>query len=352
MVVVTADEVLLDDVLRLVAAAGREADVARDVRQVRARWRLAPLVLIGLDQLEAAAGAGLARRDDVLAVGTGRPNPSSWSHAVRVGASRVLTLPEHEGAVVEALADTADPDRSPGSLVAVVGGRGGAGASVLAAALAVTAARLDRAVLAVDADPLGGGLDLVFGVEDTPGLRWPDLGEVSGRLSPAALVQALPGAGGVAVLSHQRGRPADPGTDAVLAVIRTGQRGGDLVVVDLPRYVDDRAAAVAAAADLVLVVVPAEVRACAAAATVTTALMRASPAVRLVVRTARGSTLDPDLVSTNLGVPLAGTIRAEPGLLGALDRGEAPGARGRGPLATLSRILLRDLARPGARRAA
>ena len=60
-------------------------------------------------------------------------------------------------------------------MVAVVGGRGGAGATTLACALAVTAARAGRRVLLVDGDPLGGGIDLVFGGEGDRGLRWPDL---------------------------------------------------------------------------------------------------------------------------------------------------------------------------------
>ena len=64
--------------------------------------------------------------------------------------------------------------RRRGAAVAVVGGCGGAGASVLAAALAVTAVRHGGRALLVDCDPLGGGLDLVLGAEHVAGLRWPD----------------------------------------------------------------------------------------------------------------------------------------------------------------------------------
>ncbi len=73
------------------------------------------------------------------------------------------------------------------------GGRGGAGASVLAGGLAVTAARRGLRTLLIDADPLGGGVDLVLGWESLDGLRWPSLSQASGRVQPAALVDALPG---------------------------------------------------------------------------------------------------------------------------------------------------------------
>src|SRR3712207_7123198 len=46
--------------------------------------------------------------------------------------------------------------------------------------------------LLVDADPLGGGLDLVLGWEQVDGLRWPSLAEADGRVDPPALLQALP----------------------------------------------------------------------------------------------------------------------------------------------------------------
>jgi secretion/DNA translocation related CpaE-like protein len=352
VLVMTADELLLDEILRLVAAAGCEADVARDVGQIRARWRMAPLVLLGDDLLPAVARAGLPRRDGTLLLCRRPPQQSAWSHAVDVGAAQVLTLPAAEGVVVEALTDAVETADAPGLLIGVVAGRGGAGASVLAAALSVTAVRLGRSALAVDADPLGGGLDLVFGAENRSGLRWPELTEVSGRLSAVALHQALPSAYGVSILSHQRGRACDPGAEAMLAVARTGRRAGDVVVADLPRQFGAGSSALAGAAELVLVVVPAEVRACAAAARVVEALSLATATAHVVVRSLRGATLAPDVVAGNIGLPLAGVLRTEAGLIGALERGEAPAGRGRGPVAALSRALLDGLHRPVRRRAA
>jgi hypothetical protein len=49
-----------------------------------------------------------------------------------------------------------------------------------------------------------------------------------------------------------------------------------------------------------------------------------------------------DLVRV-LGLPVAGVMRPERGLAAALERGEAPGGRGTGPLAELCRRVLASL---------
>ncbi|MET0520651.1 MAG: hypothetical protein ABW156_01565, partial [Jiangellaceae bacterium] len=54
--VLTADEALLDELLRLAAAAGVEVDVAPDRVAARPRWQAAPLVVVGDDHAESAAG--------------------------------------------------------------------------------------------------------------------------------------------------------------------------------------------------------------------------------------------------------------------------------------------------------
>src|SRR5699024_11548525 len=75
--------------------------------------------------------------------------------------------------------------------VGVVAGCGDAGASVLACALAGRAGA-DHSTVLVDADPLGGGLDLVLGAEQVPGPRWTDLSASRGQLRPSTLADALP----------------------------------------------------------------------------------------------------------------------------------------------------------------
>src|SRR2546421_294935 len=89
--------------------------------------------------------------------------------------SRPLIVTEDEPWLVDRIADAAEGIGEPALTIGVVGGRGGAGASTLACALAVTAARSGHRTMLIDGDPLGGGLDVLLGGERAGGLRWPDL---------------------------------------------------------------------------------------------------------------------------------------------------------------------------------
>ena len=122
----------------------------------------------------AAPNPRLPRRGRVILVSRTEPQASEWEAAIAVGAQRVMTLPADEGDLVAALSEAAESRRDDGrrgAVVAVMAGRGGAGASLFATALAQTASD----ALLIDADPWGGGIDLVLGSESEPGLRWPDL---------------------------------------------------------------------------------------------------------------------------------------------------------------------------------
>ncbi len=141
---------------------------------------------------------------------------SLWERAVEIGAERVIELPGAESWLVSALADaTEGPAPTTGRALAVVGGRGGAGASVFVAALGLTALRMSQSALLIDCDPLGGGLDLVLGAESEQGLRWPDMHLRAGRVAASSLHDALPsrtrGTTRLTVLSGARkGRPPPP----------------------------------------------------------------------------------------------------------------------------------------------
>lgn len=341
--VVTADADLLDDLLRLAATAGVELDVAPDVTGARRCWSSAPLVLVGPDTAGGCARSQLPRRSDVVLIGADLDDAGIWHTAVEIGAEHVVFLPDAEAWLVDAFADAAEGAGAEGALVAVVGGRGGAGATTLSCALAVTAARAGARCLLVDVDPLGGGIDLVFGAEDERGLRWPDLSGTSGRLPATALSTALPRMQDLSVLSFGRGSTDPVPAEAVQAVLGSARRSHHLIVADLPRTPDEAARAVLQAATVVLLVVPAEVRAAAAAARVAAAVSALAQDVRLVVRGPAPAGLSGDEVARALGLPLAGEVRAEPGLELALERGEVPGRSGRSPLFTLCGQLLADL---------
>lgn len=354
--VMVSEPELLDAILRLAAAAGCELERAVDATAARRRWADAPVVLLDAPAARHCTRSGLPRRGGVVVTVLGEPPPPIWREAVAVGAEHVISLPQAESWLVAALSEAAEERQGPGPVVAVIGGRGGAGASVFAAAVAVTAVRDGGRALLVDCDPLGGGLDLTLGAEDLDGLRWPGLGVGGGRVPVAALHAALPappvgrrGSGELALLSCDRAA-GSPAPSAVAAVVDAGRRGGEIVVCDLPRHPSNAAAAALAAADLTVLVVPADVRSCAAAARTAAMLAEHGATTRLVVRGPAPGGVDADEVARALNLPLLATMRPEPGLARALERGEAPG-RSRGPLATAARAVLAELRPPvGSRR--
>jgi secretion/DNA translocation related CpaE-like protein len=334
--VVTDDPAILDDLLRLAAAADVDVEVAADAHAARRSWGRAPLVAVGADQARSCTREGLPRRADVVLVGVDLDDAEVWEQAVRLGAEHVVFLPDAEGWLVDAFADAADPVRKRAVIVGVVGGRGGAGASCLAVALALAGQRRGLRCVLVDADPLGGGIDLAVGAEELGGLRWPDFASARGRVPRRALVEALPRVDDLSVLSWSRSDTSPVQPEAMQALLTSARRGTDLVVVDLPRSPDDPARVALTMAKVVLLVVPAEVRATAAAHRVCVVAGSYCGDIRAVVRQPGPANLSAATVADALGLPLAGVLRAEPGLAEALERGEPPGSRRRGPLARFS----------------
>lgn len=346
--VMASDTDLLDAVLRLAAAAGCELHRVVDIAQARRHWTDAPLVL--LDELAAqrCAPAGLPRREGVVVAVMGEPSPEVWRHAVTIGAEHVVSLPQAEPWLIAAFTEATEGRHRGGAVLAVVGGRGGAGASVLAAAVAVTAMREGGRVLLVDCDPLGGGLDLVLGAEDLGGLRWPEIDVGGGRVAATALHAALPappvgrgGPGALGLLSCDRSAHG-PAPAAVASVLDAGRRGGETVVCDLPRYPTEAAVAALGAADLTLLVVPADIRSCAAAARVAAVLTEHGGAVRLVVRGPSPGGVDAADVARVIGLPVLVAMRPEPRLDRTIEQGGAPRWT-RGPLAAAARTVIAEL---------
>ncbi|SIR24719.1 septum site-determining protein Ssd [Micromonospora avicenniae] len=342
--VVTGDGDLLDDLLRLAAAGGAEVELAPDPAAARTRWLPAPLVLVGVDQAQPCLRARLPQRPRLVLVGRSGELDPGWQVAELIGAEHVATLPAAEPWLVDRFAEHgADPPVAAARIVAVLGGRGGAGASILAGGLAVTAARARLRTLLVDADPLGGGLDLILGWEQLDGLRWPSLTDADGRVDAPALVRALPHRGDLVVLSWDRGELLALPAPAMAATLDAARRGRDFVAVDLPRQLDDAAVTALQAADRAYLVVPAELRATAAASRVAAAAALHCTDLAVIVRGPAPGRLRADEVARALGLPLAGTLRPEPAIVRGLERGEAPAATGRGPLAALCQRIVAEL---------
>jgi len=331
---VTGDEPLLDDLLRLSAAAGVVPDVAHDVAAAQRGWSAAALVLVGADQAAALARIEPPRRPQVQVVARGAVPDGLFRSALALGAEHVAELPLSEAWLVELLTDAGDGAASRGVAVGVVGGSGGAGATVFASALALTLGA-DRATLLVDADPLGAGIDRVLGMESLDGIRWDALHHTTGRLSARSLRDALPRRSGVSVLTWAADRPTGLQAFAMREVLSAGQRGHGALVLDLPRHPDPVIEEVLARLDHVVVVSGVTVPAVTATSRVTARLVGLSATSHLVVRGSGG--VDPTAIGRLLGLPVAVAMPDQRGLDEAIDLGAGPMRSRRGALARAAR---------------
>jgi hypothetical protein len=315
--VVTRDEELLDEVLRIASAGGVEVTVAVDAVAAEDAWASAPLVVVGADRAGELARRRLPMRMGVLVVagpGTAE-DPALWSSAEVLHAEHVLVLPDARSWLTAAFAEHG-PARDPSaraSTVVVVPGSGGAAAGELALAFAATARRQGYGALllspttACSASP---PFEPVAGARGSLGLLW-------------------------------LGRSGEPNVppEAMAAALRAGRAERDLVVVDLPYGLDDASLLALTGADRAYLVVIAEVRACAAAARIAAAVRRHCPALALVVRSTGSRGLRSVEVAQALDLPLVGVLPHDPPIV----RSGHASLPDDGPLARLSRRLLVDL---------
>jgi secretion/DNA translocation related CpaE-like protein len=344
--VVSTDERLLDDLLRLLAAAGAEPELATGGPALRRAHRQAPLVLVGADALAGGAVRALPRRPGVVVVATRELPAADWAGAVEIGAERVAVLPDDESWL---LARSTAAVRSPverGWLAVVGGSCGGAGTSTVAAALALAAA---PGVTLVDADPWGAGIDLLLGAERADGLRWPDLTGLRGRVAGDALLAALPEVEGVHVVAASRSSPGPVPVAAMTAVVDASRAVGCPVVIDLPRTAAADVPSVAGDADLAVLVVPARLRAATAARLQVEEPDSPWAGAHLLVRRVPGG-LSRQEVADVVGRPVLADLAHDRSAVPRGERGEPPLISARSPLGAVARRILGGLpARGGSR---
>ena len=333
--VVSADPLLVADLQRLCAAAGVVPEVVGDPARALRQWVGAPVVLVGADRAAALALSSPPRRSRVHVLARDPVPDALFRQALDLGAEHVAALPTSETWVVELLTDVGDGAAAPGVTIGVIGGSGGAGATVYAAALAQVAAESAPSLL-VDADPIGAGIDRVVGLESADGIRWDSMLQTTGRLSSRSLREALPRVGRLSVLTWPTDRPATLQAFAMREVLSAGRRGFDAVVLDLPRHRDDVVEETISRCDHVVLVSTLTVAGVSSAARVAHRLPEVTPARHLVTRGGR-SGVSPESVSRLLRVPLLAAMGDQRGLDEAIDLGVGPARARRGALARAAR---------------
>ena len=250
---ITTDVALREDCARVAAAAGLGFEAVTTAEEAGPLWAVAALVLLGADVPDVPP----QRRHDVILVGRGEDRALLWSRAASLGAEHVAELPEAAGWLVELLGRR-QGGAVQGSILGVIGGCGGAGASTTAALLAGASALGGRSTLLIDGDRLAGGLELSVSPRMPEGLHWPDVVAASGPINPDQLEASLPRVGPLAVLSWPAGAELAARVPAagIAGTLDAARAAFDLVVVDVGRgreAIED----FAWASDRLLVVVPA-----------------------------------------------------------------------------------------------
>ncbi|MGI8522045.1 MAG: septum site-determining protein Ssd [Nocardioides sp.] len=338
---VTADDALLDELLRLAAAAGVTPEVAHDAAGALRGWAGAAIVLVGSDVAADVARASPRRRDGVFVVSLGTVDHDAFPAALAVGAECVAELPRSGGWLVERLTDVLDTGTVGGRVIGVVGGSGGAGATTFACALGQVAGR-DGPAIVVDTDPLGPGVDRVLGLDHVDGVRWGELAQTTGRLSARALREAVPRRQGVAVLTWYAGPQGTLQAFAAREAVSAARRGHDLTVLDLSRAVDPLIGELAARCDQVLVVVSPTVVGLASAVRLASRLSD----VRGLALVLRGAGASPDAVSRLTGLSVWHAMPDQRGLSESIDLGFGPVRSRRGPLGRAAAAVLERMAVP------
>ena len=309
--------------------------VAADPGALQRAWSGASVVLLGAEL--AATARLLPPRDRVVVVGGA--GDALWELAVDVGADHVAVLPS--AGPMAGRPACLGRCRAHLPLTGAVRHRwpGRSRRDHARRGFGRSAAAAGTDVLLVDADPFGGGLDLALGLESATGDRWSQLVTPQSAGVSNGFLDRLPTRGGLRLLATDRDRPVAIGRTAMLGVLTAGQQRCGLTVIDLPRQLDSGIQAALETATCLYVVVSAQVRAVAAAAALISAVREHTAQIHAIVRGPAPSGLSLDTIARALTVPLAGAVRAEPGLARDYERGVPPG-QPRGPLAKLCTELL------------
>lgn len=330
----TRDPALLAELQRLAAAAGAELVATEDCAVALRSWTSAAVVLVGADLAEEMAALAPERREQVHVVSWGSVPDSLFRIALALGAVDVAQLPRSDRWLIELLADWEETTQD-GAVIGVIGGSGGAGATVLACALGQVAAGQGEAVV-IDTDPLGPGVDRMLGLEAEFGIRWDALQQTTGRLSARSFREALPRRDRVGALSWTPGADSTLQPFAIREALSAARRGHRTVIVDLPRQRGGLTEEVAARCDLVAVVAPASVCGVTSAERVCRWL---DPHARIGV-VLRGRGLIEEEVAAITGAPVLVSMGDQRGLDEAIDVGLGPLRKSRGPLMRAARAVL------------
>jgi pilus assembly protein CpaE len=326
-----AEEVLhfLDrsGVARVVGTASDERQLLDAIRQ------LEPDAVVAAPSLAPSrtelSGSALLALDTTQSV-------SALRRAIRSGASGFYLWPAERDALAEAAARVRPPleqgAEGRAKVLAVCGARGGAGATFVATHLAAAFARRGRRCVLVDLDVVFADASAAIGVPtEEPPRTVSDLLPLGDEVSPRHVEEVLwrhPGGFGVLLApGDELGAIEVRGRHYRAAVVAAG-RMCDVVVLHLPRGLDEVARTGLEVADRVLVVLGLDVLSFRDARRVI-ASAGLEGRCAFVVNRARRSEVTPGDVERVFGAAALAVIPADRGVPDAQDRGRLLPMRGR-----------------------
>ncbi len=312
---------------RVVATASDERQLAAAIRQ------LEPDAIVASPSL--AAPAGSSSSGVLLALDTSE-TVQSLRGAIQAGARGFFVWPGDRDELARAAARALPPadltaDRR-GRVVAVYGPRGGAGATFLSAHLAAAIGRRRLECVLVDLDLAFADISAAVGApSDEPPRTIADLIPLSAELNAQHLDGIL--------WSHPEGfrlllAPGDPETAALIggeqvrAAVQAIRRLADVVVLHIPRGLDDVTQAGLRVSDRVVVVLQLDVLSFRAARRAIAAAGVQDRCLFVVNRATRAEIVPGD-VERVFGRPVSVVIPVDRAVPGAQDRGRLVPGRGR-----------------------
>jgi Flp pilus assembly CpaE family ATPase len=257
--------------------------------------------------------------------------------AIEIGAHAVYSWPDEREELLDgaASAPTAEPERGGrrAKVIAVIGARGGAGATFVSSNLAAVLTDRGLRVVLADLDHVFGELALALGIARQE--RWrtiADLLPVAEELSPQHVEDAL--------VAHPRGfrallaaRPGTPPPPAALYAASVALLAGslDVIVLHVPRWSEDLRRTAVNLADQVVVVTTADVFSLYGVRTLLAGLDRSTRGERctLVVNRARRRRVGDEAFTAVAGASPDAVIRTDRAAPVRQDRGELLSPRSR-----------------------
>lgn len=274
ILIAVTDPLLHPEAIHVAAATGRSYVDTVDPREFGRHLTKASAVLV--DAKTSHMVNHSLRRERVFFL-CPDSTPVDWRLALQAHAEQAFSLPAQAADLLTVLGreDRRTNDSQPKSrVIGLMGAVGGVGTSVFSAVLARRLAQCgpwsqhNTALVLIDADRLSGGLNLLFGMEDSKGVRWPDLSFRKGKVDACDVLAALPtNRENVRVLSTGRSKEDEFFTlraDDVYEAIKCLSQSGVDLIVDL--HADEIAEKTVELLDYLFIIVPGEIRGVAAAA--------------------------------------------------------------------------------------